>query len=113
MVGQSRGGVKRATLLAMTDDPGTSHSEPSPVNPELEWRLNRINAATYVALQLREEESDDDSGTFVLGALALIISGPIAYFLYRRALFGALYVLAIPATAFLIFYFLVFGQEES
>jgi hypothetical protein len=100
----------------MTDEPITSDPEPTPLNPELDWRLNRINAATYVALQLREEmaeSEDDDVGTFGLGALALFIAGPVAYFLYRRALFGALYVLAVPAAAFLIFLFLGFWAKTE
>ena len=64
----------------------------------LEWRHNRVSAARFVALQLRDaKEAKFDVGTPVLGVVALLVSSPVAVVLYRRGLWGGLWLLAIAA----------------
>ena len=70
---------------------------------EFEWRENRVSAAKFVALQLRDaKETKFDSETPVFGIIAVLVSSPVAFILYRRALWGSLWLLAIAATIWLI-----------
>ena len=108
-------GITRVTLSAMdpTQNANTDQDLDSQ-ETELEWRQDRVNAAKFVALQLRDaKETEFDYETPIFGIIALFVSTPVAVIFYRRALWGSLWLLAIAAIIWFISFVTEFAFRQK